>query len=516
MEGEAPEGDAQPAACAAEAATAFGVMCIGEALLALPVDFIREVIPAQQAYARLPVDVAGLRGAIDLRGTVIPVLDLRSFLGLPTPAAGSGAVVVMRWRGKLLGLLADEVRGVVRAADAQLFEFAIEQAAERLPLATHGMKLGGETAALLDAGRIAALPNIPMVAEEQRGASRQAAAREPMLLFSDRGMHLGIPAFHVDATVPRLPIVRGALTGGYCLGTVEHHGHDVPVLDTLAALGLGAAASPAEAALLVLRFTEGLLGFTLDDVRDIARPTAEDVLAMPRLPGGASGLFRGLLADAQGRQNLLLDIDALRRHPPFVTIAGLSRVRPAAVSPAEAAQRPDAAAAQAAARAGRRQFITFRAGREHATPLADVLEILPYPKTLTDMRSMGGGLIGIFHHRNAAVPLVDLAQRLGGRCTLDPASARVLLVKAEEQTVGLAVEALHSIEPIAPGPWTTDLPAGKRGKSLRVVLVGEGSQRRLLPLADIAALLGDFTPAQADEPTASEPEEAPPEVELSA
>lgn len=57
---------------------------------------------------------AALLGVIDLRGTVVPVLDLRLQLGLPPAAtAGGGAVVIVEHAGQPVGLRVDSVSDVL-------------------------------------------------------------------------------------------------------------------------------------------------------------------------------------------------------------------------------------------------------------------------------------------------------------------------------------------------------------------------------------------------------------------
>jgi purine-binding chemotaxis protein CheW len=71
-----------------------------------------------------------LRGIITLRGTVVPVLDLRLRLGLPeraAAAAGAGRdpdrdrrILVVDHQGEPFGLIVDRVLRVVRMVDDQI------------------------------------------------------------------------------------------------------------------------------------------------------------------------------------------------------------------------------------------------------------------------------------------------------------------------------------------------------------------------------------------------------------
>jgi len=60
----------------------------------------------------LPRTPAHLRGVINLRGEVVPVLDLRDRLGLPVPAEGRPVVIVFRLHEKRVGAIVDAVLDV--------------------------------------------------------------------------------------------------------------------------------------------------------------------------------------------------------------------------------------------------------------------------------------------------------------------------------------------------------------------------------------------------------------------
>lgn len=80
---------------------------------ALPVEPVREVLRVQ-SVTRVPHAPEPIRGVSNLRGRVIPVIDLRVRIGLPAADLDRASrVIVVGSRGRLLGLLVDAVRHVV-------------------------------------------------------------------------------------------------------------------------------------------------------------------------------------------------------------------------------------------------------------------------------------------------------------------------------------------------------------------------------------------------------------------
>ncbi len=88
---------------------------------ALPVDRVREVLPAPREVARMARAKAHLLGVMAVRDRLLPLVDLRALFGLaadgnaPGEAAGRRVVVVRAGDGRApVGVLVDEVREILR------------------------------------------------------------------------------------------------------------------------------------------------------------------------------------------------------------------------------------------------------------------------------------------------------------------------------------------------------------------------------------------------------------------
>src|SRR6476659_10955216 len=62
-----------------------------------------------------------LKGVVNLRGTIVPVIDLRVKLGLADPAYDSfNVVIVLRIAGRIVGAVVDAVSDVVQLAPGEI------------------------------------------------------------------------------------------------------------------------------------------------------------------------------------------------------------------------------------------------------------------------------------------------------------------------------------------------------------------------------------------------------------
>ena len=96
------------------------------------------------------------RGMINLRGTVIPVVDVRIRLGLePREPGARNCIVVVRVAGDEVGLLVDEVRDVVEIPAEAIQPAARRNAAPAAQAFVRGLGLvDGEVRILLDSRRL--------------------------------------------------------------------------------------------------------------------------------------------------------------------------------------------------------------------------------------------------------------------------------------------------------------------------------------------------------------------------
>lgn len=86
---------------------------VGDATYGIPITAVSEIIGAQQS-TRVPDARPFMRGVINLRGTVIPVMDVRTRLGLePAHVTRRSCIVVVEMDSVVVGLLVDAISEVI-------------------------------------------------------------------------------------------------------------------------------------------------------------------------------------------------------------------------------------------------------------------------------------------------------------------------------------------------------------------------------------------------------------------
>lgn len=110
------------AASTEEAGEGAGVVvfALGGQRYALEFSCVKEVLPPGE-ITPLPCTPAFLSGVINLRGRIVPVLDLKTVFKIPGGSPARPGVLIMTDGEGVTGLLVDEIEGIaaIRAEDLQ-------------------------------------------------------------------------------------------------------------------------------------------------------------------------------------------------------------------------------------------------------------------------------------------------------------------------------------------------------------------------------------------------------------
>lgn len=422
---------------------AYGTILAGGLLVALPVDYTREVVPRPQELRPFPQLCPLICGALLLRGAIIPVIDLGRLLGVSLGAAA--VIVVMRCEGRLLGLLADGVGDIDLVAADQLEDLVVPEKAGdagAIPV-VKTLRLGERVASVLCPHRVLGYPGLPSVPEVTAAEVAGAAERSPpLLLFRLSGYVFAVAADAVATTLPIAELGASPVVSDLCLGVVLYREQQVPVIDPLFLLGLDRVERPVpSAAALILRLgSESHVGLLIHDVIDILRFSRSAMNAPPAGIFADASLLEAILRLSDGTDVMLLDHRHLEAEERLCGLAAIARL---------SQQKAEPATGQGDRRAAGdgEPFLVFSAGGRFAMPLIETSEIIMPPANVTRVRDRADGVAGFFSYRGSGVTIIDLAAWLRRMpSTADDAENRLLIVRGNRNVMAFQVEAVHAIE----------------------------------------------------------------------
>jgi purine-binding chemotaxis protein CheW len=507
----------------APVAESCGGFSIGPMQLALPTRALREVVPLA-ALVAIPAAAPCVLGAIDLRGVLVPVVDLRVALGLVAAPAAHPSVLVVVHDGRVLGLAIDAASGIFVPEPPGLHAMSSVQGHAGLLAGSLRRADGGGLVSLLSVDALGRLGDIPMVAdpEPQRQhfaddplAARAAPAPAPapatsasasafsaeersgsVMLFRCGETRLAVEAALVHRTIPDSTPEPSPVAGGICKGMVIFENRRIPAVDLAELLGLGSTPPSDIRQAFVLCIGEGRVACLISEVIDVARAAPDAEVALDRFAFARPDLIRGALLPAalgaavlaRTRQSstrfLVIDPAGLLADPDLGLLSNIGIVDgPSSdATPAPAAAGP--------LDAGGRAVITYRLQGEAATPLSQVAEILPWTPDLA-VHQPGNVMVGLALSRGRSVPILCLGALLGVPRPEATRDSCVLVVADGEHCTGFLVGALTGIESTDWEPrlpkhaWATRNPLARAMLSGAHAVIGAGERRRTLTMLDL-------------------------------
>jgi purine-binding chemotaxis protein CheW len=134
---------------------------IGGDNYAIPVDLLTEIIISQKIFP-VPTTPSHVLGVINLRGSIVPIVDIRPALSLP-PLSAPGQIAILKQGTLTLGIVVDSVSEVVGVPESSVQEIPADYGARP------GKNRSRFVKAIVQRGQdVSALLNIERLVEEIR------------------------------------------------------------------------------------------------------------------------------------------------------------------------------------------------------------------------------------------------------------------------------------------------------------------------------------------------------------
>ena len=470
--------------------------------LAFRLDQTAEIIRVP-ALAHMPLGPASLLGLANLRGTVLPVVNLRRLLGFDAAASDDATRIIVMHGEAPVGFAVDRIDGLSTVPASSIEDGDIGSGSID-PDVIEGVIKGAEGA---DSVKLLApkpllerdfahltRPRARSAAVAAVGALAAPADRERDDLLSFVTFDLGeqeyaVPLEDVREIVPMPAHVSEiARAETAVLGVVTLRERLLPIVSLHALLGMTGSTGGDARKVVVLSVGNTLVGVVADRTREILRVEAAAVDPAPTLLTRGAGeaeitsicrldngkrLVAVLSPDRLFRSELVKRI--LAEHVPSVSAGAEEKHEMASVE---------------------EQFVVFRLGaQDYGIAITAVDEIARMPAHLTKLPKAPAFVDGIINLRGSVVPVIDLSRRFGVPSQTRSDRQRILVLPFAGGKAGFLVDDVSQVIKIAPA----DIHAAPDLSAEQMRLIGrvanlEGEQRMIL-IVDPAQLLDQ---AQAD------------------
>ncbi len=417
--------------------------------LAFPVKRVREATRVADRIIELPTSRDYVQGIMNLRGSVIPIINLKKRLNLSDVTyRDDSRVAIVESNRKHYGILVDCTKDVL-SVQKDAFE-------------TIGSELQNDDKVIcgvikLDGGqRLLEVVDIDQVffglsedeleidghSEEcERSRTKRETAHERYLAFSNTDQE-----FAVDIQSVREIVLLGDIDETYCekeiLGTVRLHGRRLPVIDFRTISDFDAdrvdSFSNANKKVLVLQSNSGEFGAIIDSVSEIIDVFSDDILPLPLMNKG-TGI--GVIHPSEDRNILLIDVQK-----SFARYADKLKAISSLSNDSIVDTQENSARKTGHNYISNNSYLVFGADRTFAIDTDHVCEILPsipiigVPETDAFIR-------GIINLRGDVLPVLDTRRffRLSIKKDSETESVNLIIANSQDHSVALLVDEIYSI-----------------------------------------------------------------------
>ncbi|MBA4037925.1 MAG: chemotaxis protein CheW [Bradyrhizobium sp.] len=293
---------------------------LGQQEYALPINRVREIIPLPAHVSELPRPENAVLGVVTLRDSLLPLVSLRTLLGLPIgdQHGPRGKVVVMSIGEGAVGIVIDATREILR-----LDPDMVDPAPTLLTRGDGDAEItsicrldgGRRLVALLSPDRLFRSELVQRILDEQAAsepglqAETNAMADEQFIIFRLGNQDYGIPIAAVSEIArPPEHITRLPKSPAFIDGVMNLRGSVVPVVDLRRRFDLNGTEQLGSRRILVLTIGGVTAGFLVDSVSKILKVPIDAICPAPELSPEQMRLISRLVnLEASGQLILLVD-----------------------------------------------------------------------------------------------------------------------------------------------------------------------------------------------------------------
>jgi purine-binding chemotaxis protein CheW len=439
----------------------YGTFYLSGDEFAIEMEDLQEVVNAPAKLQRMPLAPSYLLGLFNLRGRILPVIDLCILLHaekVETTAESTPRMAVLRRGAACLGLLFDAVGEILRILPEDLAPIEqrnVSAEVPKMPVKAVICRDGGERVIqVLDLGALLSIRNLPLIekltggeeANQHLTSRMKDLYREKLIGFTVGDCNIAIEMKCVIAIVENNEKKPSPCRSELCSSVITFHGRLVPVVPMAQLLRISTAHSPKH--IMVCRLGNDHVGFEVDEISSIIPYATDKVIPIPVLDNYRSSIFHGCFTDRDGKDFIVLNEEGTLSKAEILEISVKHKKFNQQDETIEAAK---AAAPQVS-------LLTFRIGKLYGLKLLDVLEVLVSPKELTRAPDTPPAVLGVLNLRGTPVSVVDPRRLFDLGSSSECAGSNILVFQHEDRKVAMCVDSVESILSVPAGS-EAELPA---------------------------------------------------------
>lgn len=485
----------------------FVIFHVKDEMFAVPLVEVKEII-RMPGVVRMPLSPPSLEGLANLRGTVLPVVNLRTVFGFEQIDHDDTTRVVVLDQGRPIGLVVDRMANVVTVEASDIEAADTIQSTVDTKVVTGMIKghagasmvmildaanlikrefhdFGGKT----DADRDTALGGQHTESAAAAKSAESAIDENQLVSFEVAGQEYAFPIEEVQEIV-QLPehITEVPNTAAHVLGVITLRNRLLPLVSLREMFGLPPAEVREANKVVVVSLGEGTgtsVGVVMDSIKEVLRVGRSAIDAMPSLLSQNRSLddIRSICRLDDGKRLVsILSAGQMFNENEVRKLIGETEESEAMAN--------DQAIVAASENDDEEQFVVFRLmNEEYGVPIDSVQEIVRVPDELTRVPKTPAFIEGVINLRGSVLPVVDQRRRFGLDGIQRNDHQRIMVFTIAGVRTGFIVDSVSEVMRIG-ARFIDGAPklSAEQQKLIRRVANLE-TQKRMILLLDVNQLL---------------------------
>lgn len=427
----------------------FGSFFIGSMEVAINVKSIHEVVNIPEKIIKMPLAPEFLIGVFNLRGLIIPIVNLKSLLKFEDSSINPHhKVAIIDHEGAKVGVIFDSTSEIIRVNEQILSEFTYSnETSHKIISGAIKLDSGNRILQIIDPFALVSIENVPQILEQQNLKNKNNAylnqqheKRKKCISFSIENLKMGFEMSGIHEIIKVPDIQQSSNQNDLCVGNVNLRGRIIPVihLAKLLKVSEGGHEISHEKRIIILKIEKELFGLLVDSVDSINSYVSEDLMTIPLLSKSRANMFLGCISfEGLGDVILLNCTEVLSNNEILEITQGHSNIYNSSNEKETNLSKKSNS---------REAYISFKLDHLFGVSIKDIREIINYSDEVIATPGMPAFVKGVLNLRGKLITIIDtrMLYAMGDSKNINEES-KILIFDFQEERFGLIVDSVESI-----------------------------------------------------------------------
>lgn len=423
----------------------YGSFFISDIEFAIPALKVQEVVVAPTSYIRLPLSPDYLLGLFNLRGAVIPIVDLKKLLKVDdTSEVTEKRIAIVEYSNFRVGIVFTKTGEIFKGLDAECTDFD-QNYHQGLISGLFKKENGKRVIQILNLEAVFKLQHITLVNSKIENVKSQVVAsrglKKQTITFKLENINYAIDIKGIQEILKIDSIPSVLKFHESSLGSINLRGTTIPIIDFAHFLGqreISETKSFVETSkrVIVLKIQNERIGLLVDCVDSLLSFYEDQVKTFPSISGRLGDLFQGCITSFSDEEILFVNHLNIFNDKDLSTLTGgKSRLSMNNAQEGHEEAKKDPI----------RSYISFVLQNQYVVRMDSVKEIIEIPKNLLSPPNLPKSVKGILNLRGHIICILDPYGLLEKKSQSNSKQEKILILKNTDKTFGIIVQSVESI-----------------------------------------------------------------------